>query len=125
MIYLSDISGFVASALVLATFAMTNMRLLRITAILSNVAFIAYGSVNALLPVLVLHVLLLPLNLYRLGGSAGSREAHFGKVRRNPDRATEMAIEALHLGIAMRERGNRHSACRPPHFDRPTRQCVN
>src|SRR4026209_1613172 len=39
-----DIIGFIASALVLATFAMTDMRRLRMTAIFSNLAFIAYGA---------------------------------------------------------------------------------
>ena len=46
MIAASEVAGFVASALVLITFAMKDMRLLRVTAILSNVAFIIYGSVN-------------------------------------------------------------------------------
>jgi len=66
MISGSEIPGFVASTLVLLTFAMRDMRLLRITAICSNVAFIIYGSVNWLMPVLVLHLLLLPLNAFRL-----------------------------------------------------------
>jgi hypothetical protein len=38
--HLSDIIGYVASALVLATFSMRSMRWLRMTAIASNVAFI-------------------------------------------------------------------------------------
>ncbi len=61
-----DIIGFVASALVLATFAMKDMRHLRAMAVLSNLAFIVYGAINGLLPVLILHLLLLPLNLRRL-----------------------------------------------------------
>jgi hypothetical protein len=52
--------------LVLLTFAMRDMRLLRAVAILSNVAFIIYGGMNWLLPVLALHLALLPLNLMRL-----------------------------------------------------------
>jgi hypothetical protein len=62
----SDVAGFIASALVLMTFAMRDMRLLRLTAIGSNIAFIVYGGANWLLPVLALHVMLLPLNLIRL-----------------------------------------------------------
>jgi len=62
----SDVAGFIASALVLLTFAMRDMRLLRATAICSNVAFIVYSGVNWLLPVLALHVMLLPLNILRL-----------------------------------------------------------
>ena len=58
--------GFVASALVLAAFGMKNMINLRIVAICSNFAFIAYALVLDLPPVLVLHVILLPLNSWRL-----------------------------------------------------------
>jgi hypothetical protein len=61
-----ELIGFVASALVLATFAMKDMRRLRVTAIVSNVAFIAYATFFDLLPILILHVLLLPLNVVRL-----------------------------------------------------------
>lgn len=66
MTALSEVIGFAAAALVLATFAMRDMRLLRMMAILSNFAFILYAGVNWLLPVLVLHLLLLPINCYRL-----------------------------------------------------------
>lgn len=73
----SEVLGFIAAALVLATFAMKDVRLLRTTAILSNVAFIAYAVLNALLPVAFLHVLLLPINLYRLVELAReSRDIH-------------------------------------------------
>lgn len=58
--------GFLASALVLATFAMKDMVNLRIVAICSNVAFIAYALVLHLVPILVLHIILLPLNGWRL-----------------------------------------------------------
>ena len=66
MITASEITGFVASGLVLLTFAMHDMRWLRTVAIFSNVAFILYGAINWLLPVLALHLLLLPLNVLRL-----------------------------------------------------------
>ena len=48
------------------TFVMKDMRPLRVTAILSNLTFIAYGAMHALPPVLCLHFALLPLNLARL-----------------------------------------------------------
>ena len=63
---LSSEIGFVASALVLAAFGMKDMINLRIVAIFSNFAFIAYALVLDLPPVLVLHVILLPLNGWRL-----------------------------------------------------------
>ena len=61
-----DAFGYVASALVLATFSMKNMRSLRIVAILSNVAFIIFALKAGVRPVLVLHTILVPLNIWRL-----------------------------------------------------------
>lgn len=58
--------GYIACTLVLATFSMKSMWTLRITAIASNVAFILYATVAHLLPILILHAILLPLNLLRL-----------------------------------------------------------
>jgi CRP/FNR family cyclic AMP-dependent transcriptional regulator len=60
--------GYFASVLVLATFSMKRMLYLRGTAIASNLAFIAYATQNHLPPILILHGVLLPLNLYRLKG---------------------------------------------------------
>src|SRR5215475_5637457 len=58
--------GFAAAGLVLATFCMRSMITLRWVAIASNVAFIAYGYLGGLTPVLLLHLLLLPVNVCRL-----------------------------------------------------------
>jgi CRP/FNR family cyclic AMP-dependent transcriptional regulator len=58
--------GYLASALVFATFFMRTPTRLRQVAIVSNVVFIVYGFVGDVLPVLTLHVLLLPLNVWRL-----------------------------------------------------------
>jgi len=63
---LSELSGYVASTLVLLTFVAKDMRLLRTVAIFSNLAFITYGTLEWLPPVLVLHMVLLPLNVVRL-----------------------------------------------------------
>lgn len=62
----SEISGYVASVLVLLTFIAKDTRLLRTAAIFSNLAFITYGTLQWLPPVLALHVVLLPLNMVRL-----------------------------------------------------------
>jgi hypothetical protein len=43
-----------------------DMRLLRTIAIFSNLAFITYGTIEWLPPVLFLHIMLLPLNIIRL-----------------------------------------------------------
>jgi CRP/FNR family transcriptional regulator, cyclic AMP receptor protein len=58
--------GYVAAALVFATFSMKTMVPLRVIGIASNVLFIAYGYLHPAYPVLVLHLALLPLNLWRL-----------------------------------------------------------
>jgi hypothetical protein len=58
-----DALGFLASALVLATFCMKRLVPLRTVAITSNVVFITYGYSAGIKPVLLLHVALLPVNV--------------------------------------------------------------
>ena len=60
-----EAAGYLASALVLATFCMKTMIALRCAAVCSNVAFVVYGFYDNLYPVLVLHGILLPLNVWR------------------------------------------------------------
>ncbi len=62
----TEVIGYLASALVFATFYMSTMRLLRTVAILSNLAFILYGHFAGAMPILILHLVLLPLNTWRL-----------------------------------------------------------
>jgi len=61
-----DILGYAASASVLVTFCMSTMVPLRVIAIFSNVLFAAFGALAHIYPVLVLHVILLPVNVTRL-----------------------------------------------------------
>lgn len=61
-----DAIGWLAAGAVLLTFCMKTMQALRMVAVLSNVAFVAYALAAGLTPVLVLHAALLPLNLARL-----------------------------------------------------------
>jgi hypothetical protein len=58
--------GWTAASLMLLTFLCQGPRSLRATAALASCAFIAYGALADLLPVLVLHSLLLGVNLRRL-----------------------------------------------------------
>ena len=58
--------GYFASALVLCTFLTRTMIPLRSIALGSNVAFITYGALLHLYPVLILHCVLLPVNIWRL-----------------------------------------------------------
>ena len=61
-----DVAGYVASLLVFCAFYMKTMIPLRWVAIASNVVFLAYGIAGRVYPVLLLHVVLLPLNCLRL-----------------------------------------------------------
>ncbi|MEZ4705553.1 MAG: cyclic nucleotide-binding domain-containing protein [Caldilineaceae bacterium] len=61
-----ELTGYLASFLVFSTFYMKTMLPLRCVAIASNIAFITYAAMAGLYPILVLHSLLLPLNLWRL-----------------------------------------------------------
>ena len=84
---ISEATGFFASSLVLLTFTMKDMRTLRIIAIFSNVAFIAYGALDWLPPVLSLHLLLLPLNMLRLKeiqNRVGEKTIAHGKIVSQP-----------------------------------------
>jgi hypothetical protein len=58
--------GWVAAALVFSSFYLKTMTSLRLVAVCSNVAFIAYALSVGATPILVLHLLLLPLNIFRL-----------------------------------------------------------
>ncbi len=66
--------GWTASLLTLLTFICADMRRLRLLALAANAAFIAYGSAAELLPVLVLHLSLVPVNLWRLNQAFSRRE---------------------------------------------------
>ena len=58
--------GFLAAGLVITAFCMKDILHLRIVAVASNVAFLAYGIALGLMPVWILHLVLLPVNLIRL-----------------------------------------------------------
>ncbi len=73
--------GYLASLLVLATFWMRGMVPLRAVAIASNLAFIAYAALVGIDPVLLLHALLLPTNVYRLAQEVRAGRRCRGKGR--------------------------------------------
>src|SRR5262245_33560042 len=50
----------------IAAYAMRTMIPLRMAAISTNILFIAYSAMSGVVPTLILHVILLPLNTYRL-----------------------------------------------------------
>jgi hypothetical protein len=63
---MADILGYAASCAVLGSFLMRTMVPLRLVAILSNVLFVAFGYVQNIHPILFLHMVLLPINSWRL-----------------------------------------------------------
>jgi CRP/FNR family cyclic AMP-dependent transcriptional regulator len=84
-----ELLGYTASAAVLASFCMSTMIPLRILALASNVLFMLYGYFDGLLPVLLLHAILLPVNLLRL--------AQFQRLIRDMRKAgrKDLPIESL------------------------------
>jgi hypothetical protein len=89
-----DAIGYLASGLVFAAFAMKDIVRLRIVAICSNFAFLAYGLSIGLMPVWLLHAVLLPMNLWRLAELAGMNQH-------------TMLIELLRQNLAGKVRPNR------------------
>jgi hypothetical protein len=61
-----DMLGWLAAGLVFMTFWAKGMIKLRLLAICSNVAFVGYGALFHLWPIVALHLAMLPVNLYRL-----------------------------------------------------------
>ena len=62
----TEMAGYLAAFLVFLTFYMKTMIPLRLVGICSNLIFITYAYFGSLHPVLVLHLILLPLNGLRL-----------------------------------------------------------
>lgn len=62
----ADLLGWVAVLFTLTAFSMRTMLPLRIAAIGANVCFIGFGYLEGTLPILTLHVILLPCNVMRL-----------------------------------------------------------
>lgn len=73
--FTSDLLGYAAAGLVLVTFLSQSMSTLRAVAIASNVLFMAYALLAWLPPVLALHAVLLPVNVWRLWQAARTAAA--------------------------------------------------
>jgi hypothetical protein len=116
-----DLAGFLACSLVLATFAMRSMGRLRLLAILSNLAFIYYAAALGLIPILLLHAILLPLNLWRLlelrKGDRGTanheplRNSDSDRGKVHSSRSKRSSSPGRHSTLATTRRGlNEHGA---------------
>jgi CRP/FNR family cyclic AMP-dependent transcriptional regulator len=79
--------GYVAASLVLTTFCARRMTPLRAVAIGSNIAFIVYADQGRLWPILVLHLIMLPINCFRLAQLIHSPSTALLADERHPDMA--------------------------------------
>ena len=68
----------------LATFCMKRLIPLRALAITGNVAFILYGYFAGITPVLALHLVLLPVNAFRLMQAPNALARYFVKLGISP-----------------------------------------
>ncbi len=62
----TEMFGYLGAIFTLTTFSMKTMIRLRMVGIVANFVFITYGVLGHVYPVLLLHLTLLPLNLFRL-----------------------------------------------------------
>jgi len=69
-----EMIGYIAAGLVLLTFTARSMVSLRLLALCSNVMFIVYAAMSGLMPILALHIFLIPINLMRLREISKSKQ---------------------------------------------------
>lgn len=70
-----DLVGFAAAFATVIAFCCKRMGPLRAAAIAANLLFITYSSMLGLMPVLLLHCVLLPLNVVRFSACLRERQA--------------------------------------------------
>lgn len=75
---ISEWLGIAACLFVVLAFSVSSPLLLRILAIASNLLFIAYALSAGLRPILILHSLLLPINLFHLAGVLARKRERAG-----------------------------------------------
>lgn len=84
-ISLVDMIGFAAAVLVFLTFCMRAFLPLRLIAITSNICFVIYGLTADLAPILILHLLLLPINVLRTTEQLQTRRRMRTALREEPN----------------------------------------
>ncbi|MGD9833056.1 MAG: hypothetical protein AB7U92_09935 [Piscinibacter sp.] len=80
-----DLLGWAAAALMVGTFACRDARCMRPLAVATNLAFLGYGLAAALPPIWALHLLLLPINLWRWAESLRAPTSAGETHARTPD----------------------------------------
>ena len=87
-----EVLGWTAAALTLLAFSCNDLLRLRYSALVANAAFIAYGLTAGLWPVLALHFVLVPVNLWRL------LQTKQLLADRRPAVITHVALESVVVG---------------------------
>lgn len=77
----TDLLGWLAAALMISTFASRHAHVMRPLAVATNLAFIGYGATADLAPVLTLHLVLLPINLWRWSQCVDAKVSAFTLLR--------------------------------------------
>jgi CRP/FNR family transcriptional regulator, cyclic AMP receptor protein len=99
---LLEFLGYLGGLLVFSTFYLKTMLRLRLVAIASNVIYIAYGFMGGLWPILMLHTLLFPLNIWRLAEVNQLTR----KLRASQQTGmTALEVMAPHIRLVRRSRG--------------------
>jgi hypothetical protein len=115
----NDVLGWAAALLTLMTFVCRDMRRLRLLALAANAAFIAYGALAHLLPVLALHLALVPVNLWRLNQT-------MRPVRRRDDATLSMTpLDPVLARVARPRRGWTHERRRRAGASRTVSTCAS
>lgn len=107
--------GYFAAGLVFATFCTKRMVSLRTLAIASNVAFIAYGYLDTLWPILILHATMLPMNVLRLRQEL-ARAAPRPAVRTGPGPASARPATARPAALTAARLRRPHRRRLPGHL---------
>lgn len=97
-----QIIGYWASTMVFLTFVTKDMRLLRILAIISNIAFLTYGYVVWLPRVFCLHLILLPINTFRLHEMLRLKGYHLADLRAGQWRPVPVQFSKRSVGQLFR-----------------------
>ena len=97
---MTPIVGWTAAGLVLATFCCERMASLRLIAIASNLAFISYGCLAHLWPILALHAIMLPLNTWRLHGALANGDDPAMRCHSPGNRSVSASVTRAMLSLA-------------------------
>lgn len=74
MNYLVDLVGYLGSVFVIISFLMKDIDILRIVSIIACFIFVIYGYLTGTTPTIVLNIIIIVLNFYKLYWSKSSKQ---------------------------------------------------